>query len=174
MPGIQVDQALTDAMIEKAILECADSIFASDTLRMRQSLLQSHCENCRCVALNLVRQLGEYLGQVDRTVKAVYHYEPCRGRADSRDPHVGINLVVWVERKSAALTALIEALEAALKISQGKIGCAASSSRCFALDVKLVSDLEVQDERGLGLLVRNTAGTLQPCLGEDCAACPHF
>ena len=66
-------------MIDKAIIECADSIFAGDTLRMRQSLLQSHCENCRCVALSLVRQIGEYLGQVDRTVKAVYHYEPLEG-----------------------------------------------------------------------------------------------
>lgn len=161
MPGIQVDQALTDTMIEKAIIECADTIFAGDTLRMRQSLLQSHCEHCRCVVQSLVRQLGDYLGQVDRTVKAVYHYEPVEESGKelpgTNEPHVGINLVVWVERKSAALSALIGALETVLKNSQRQIGCAAASPRCFALDVKLVSDHEVQEERGLGLLVRNAS-----------------
>ena len=161
MLGIQVDQKLTDTMIEKAIIECADSIFAGDTLRMRQSLLQSHCEHCRCVAQSLVRQLGEYLGQVDQTVKAVFHYEPIEGSGKEppgiSEPHVGINLVVWVERKSAALSALIEALETVLQNSQRQIGCAAANPKCFALDVKLVSDHEVQDECGLGLLVRNTS-----------------
>ena len=161
MLGIQVDQKLTDTMIEKAIVECADSIFAGDTLRMRQSLLQSHCEHCRCVAQSLVRQLGEYLGQVDQTVKAVFHYEPVEGSGKEfpgiGEPHVGINLVVWVERKSAALSALIEALETALQNSQRQIGCAVASPKCFALDVKLASDHEVQEERGLGLLVRNAS-----------------
>ncbi|HSQ17521.1 MAG TPA: PEP/pyruvate-binding domain-containing protein, partial [Anaerolineales bacterium] len=161
MLGIQVDQKLTDTMIEKAIIECADSIFAGDTLRMRQSLLQSHCEHCRCVAQSLVRQLGEYLGQVDQTVKAVFHYEPIEGTGKEHpgisEPHVGINLVVWVERKSAALSALIDALETVLQNSQRQIGCAAANPKCFALDVKLVSDHEVQDECGLGLLVRNTS-----------------
>src|SRR4030042_6581876 len=112
MLGIQVDQELTDAMIEKAIIECADTIFAGDTLRLRQSLLQSHCEHCRCVAQSLVRQLGEYLGQVDQTVKAVFNYEPVEETGKElpgiSEPHVGINLIVWVERKSAALNALIE------------------------------------------------------------------
>ena len=152
MMGFQVDQKMTDTMIEKAIVECADSIFAGDTLRMRQSLLQSHCEHCRCVAQSLVRQLGEYLGQVDQTVKAVFHYEPVEIPGNeppgTSEPHVGINLIVWVERKSAALSALIEALEAALQNSQRQIGCAAATPKCFALDVRLASVLEVQDERG--------------------------
>jgi len=140
-------------------MECAGTIFAGDTLRMRQSLLQSHCEHCQLVAQNLARRLGEYLGQVDRMVKAVYHYEPMeeteKPPAENGDPYIGINLVVWVERKSAALSALIETLEVALKNSQVQITCAAASAKCFALDVRFVSDREVEEARGLGLLVRN-------------------
>jgi len=160
MLGIQVDQALTNMMIEKAIVECADKIFAGDTLRMRQSLLQAHCEHCRCLNDSLARQIGEYMGQVDQTVKAVFHYKPVDKSGNElpelREPHGGINLVVWVERKSAALSTLIDALEIALQTSQRKIGCASAGSTCFALDVKLVSDHEVQEERGLSLLVHNT------------------
>jgi hypothetical protein len=158
MLGIQVDRELTDAMVEKAIVECADVLFAGDTLRMRQSLLQSHCDHCYCVVKSLVHQLGEYLGQVDQNVKAVIHYEPAQSpEKGAAEPHAGINLIVWVDRKSAALNAIIEALETALQQSQQQIGCAAASPKCFALDVRLVSDQEVQAERGLGLLVLNSS-----------------
>src|SRR5512135_3774921 len=107
MLNTPIDQALTDKMFDQAIDECAYEIFAGDTLRMRQSLLQSHCENCHCVAVCLARLIGEYLGQVDRTVKAVYNYQPLEDTEKepigTSEPFVGINLVVWVERKSAAL-----------------------------------------------------------------------
>jgi hypothetical protein len=160
MIGMQIDQALTDRMVDQAIIECSEALFSGDTRRMRQSLLQGHCENCREVVKSLSRQIGEYLGRVDRTVKAVYQYEPVEtpGVAPSEfeEPYVGINLIVWVERKSAALSALLETMETVLKASQRKIGCADASSRCFALDVKVVLDQEVQERRGLGLL----AGTV--------------
>jgi hypothetical protein len=153
-----VDQSLTDKMFDQAIVECADRIFAGDTLRMRRSLLQSHCEKCRCVAECLARQIGEYLGRVDRTVKAVYTYQPLeetnKELIGNSEPFVGINLVVWVERKSAALNALLETLESALKASRSQIGCAVATPACFALDVMLTSDHDVQEGRGLGLLIR--------------------
>jgi Pyruvate phosphate dikinase, AMP/ATP-binding domain len=153
-----IDQALTDKMFDQAIAECADEIFAGDALRMRKSLLQSHCENCQCVAVCLARLIGEYLGQVDRTVKAVYNYQPLEGTGKepigTSEPFVGINLVVWVERKSAALSALLETLESAFKASRNQIGCAIATPACFALDVMLVSDHDVQEGQGLGLLIR--------------------
>jgi hypothetical protein len=153
-----IDQALTDKMFDQAIVECADEIFAGDALRMRRSLLQSHCENCKCVAVCLARLIGEYLGQVDRTVKAVYNYQPLewtdKEPLGTSEPFVGINLVVWVERKSAALSALLEALESAFKASRNQIGCAIATPACFALDVMLVSDHDVQEGQGLGLLIR--------------------
>jgi len=153
-----IDQALTDKMFDQAIVECADEIFAGDALRMRQSLLQSHCENCQCVAVCLARLIGEYLGQVDRTVKAVYNYQPLedtdKETFKTSEPFVGINLVVWVERKSAALSALLETLESALNASRNQIGCAIATPACFALDVMLVSDHDVHEGQGLGLLIR--------------------
>jgi Pyruvate phosphate dikinase, AMP/ATP-binding domain len=154
----RVDQSLTDKMFDQAIVECADKLFAGDTSRMRQSLLQSHCENCRCVAERLAGLIGEYLGRVDRTVKAVYAYQPTT--VNNKEPSggveslVGINLIVWVERKSAALSALLQTLEESLKVSQNRIGCAIATPACFAMEVMFVSDRDVQEGRGLGLLIR--------------------
>jgi hypothetical protein len=160
MIGIQIDQALTDKMLDLAITECAEELYSGDTRRLRQALLQGHCNDCRHVASSLARQISEYLGRVDRTVKSVYYYEPVEAPGSSLPenypPYVGINLVVWVERKSAALSALLETLETVLKASQRNVGCADASPRCFSLDVKLVSDQEVQEQRGLGLLVEKS------------------
>jgi Pyruvate phosphate dikinase, AMP/ATP-binding domain len=159
MIGMQIDQSLIDRMVDQAIVECAEELFAGDTHRVRQMMLQGHCEYCGIVSESLARQLGEYLGQMDRTVKAVYHYKPVETSeipsSGSQEPHVGINLVVWAERKSAALNALLETLETVLKANRHKISCADASPRCFSLDVKMVSDQEVQEQRGLGLLVES-------------------
>ncbi|OGO33844.1 MAG: hypothetical protein A2W35_00850 [Chloroflexi bacterium RBG_16_57_11] len=159
MIGMQIDQSLIDGMVDQAIIECADELLAGDTHRVRQMMLQGHCEYCGRVSESLARQLGEYLGRMDRTVKAVYHYEPVETPEITRsgsEPHVGINLVVWAERKSAALNALLETLETVLKASRHKISCADAPPRCFSLDVKMVSDQEVQEQRGLGLLVESS------------------
>jgi hypothetical protein len=106
---------------------------------------------------SLVRQIGEYLGQVDRNIKAIYHYQPVEPPEVTppgpAHPYNGINLVIWVERKSAALGALLETFETALKASLAQIGCADFNTGCFTLDVRLVSDHEVLERRGLGMLV---------------------
>jgi hypothetical protein len=165
MLNIQIDQALIDKMVEKALAECADLNFAGDTHRLRQAITQGHCEYCQQLNGCLARRVGEYLGRVDRTVKAIYLYEPVDASeeggfqlslpAPPEGKFVGVNLIVWVERKSAALSALLETLEAALSASHLITHCADATPSCYALDVKLVSDLEVQESRGLGLLVKH-------------------
>jgi hypothetical protein len=162
MVGIQIDNNFTDEMVERAIAECAEAHFAGNSQRLRQALLMGQCEHCKCVSDSLVRQVSEYLGRVDKTVKAVYQYEPAESPQDSQSEdraslkkHTGINLVVWVDRKSAALKALIGTLEAVLSTSQRKIGCMNAAPGCFVFDVEMVSDQDVQERRGLGLFVES-------------------
>ncbi len=154
---MQIDQALTDKMMDEAIVACALQYFNGDTRRMRQALVQGQCQYCHYLTNSLVRQVGEYLGQVDRNIKAIYHYQPVEPPEGTppapAPPFDGINLVIWVERKSAALGALLGTFETALKASLAQIGCADYAPGCFTLDVRLVSDHEVLERRGLGMLV---------------------
>ena len=118
MVGMQIDQALTDDMVERAIEICADEHFAGDIRQLNQALLQGQPEHCRCVRDHLAMQISEYLGQVDKTVKAVYQYEPTdaaqivqgANSAQSTEP-IGINLVAWGEQKIEDLNALVGKLE---------------------------------------------------------------
>jgi hypothetical protein len=156
MFSVQVDQDLTDKMVEQAISECAELAFAGDVRRARHALLQGQCEHCKTVTDSLVRQIGEFIGQVDRTVKAIYRYEPMGDANGHASPgHAGINLVAWVDRKSAALGALVDTLETALSASQIKIGCAKATSGCSTLDLQMVDDRDVREKRGFGLLVES-------------------
>jgi Pyruvate phosphate dikinase, AMP/ATP-binding domain len=126
-------------------------------------LIQEQCEHCDGVRDHLALQISEYLGQVDKTVKGVYQYQPTSASqivegeaATSPTGHIGINLIVWVERKSAAFLALIESLEAVLRVSRQQIPCVKATDECFSLDVKLVDDQDVENRLGYALFVHNT------------------
>src|SRR5574341_306960 len=73
---MQVDQIFTDKMVEQALAGCAEKHFAGDARKVRKALLHGECEHCKCISDGLTRQIGEYLGQVDGTIRAVYQYEP--------------------------------------------------------------------------------------------------
>ena len=163
MSTMQMDQALADQMVDKAIVYCAGRMFGGDKQLILHSLQQGRCDVCGLVCDDLVKQIGEYLGQMDRTVKAVYEFEPeyasIRSRTGIRPaigPNRGINLVAWVERKSAALSTLGSALETSLTEGRRKIGCKNATPACFTLGIQMVDDKDIQERRGYAVVVNST------------------
>ena len=125
--GIPIEQTLTDKMINQGLAECAGAHFAGDVRKVRKALLMGQCKHCKCLTDSLAQQISEYLGQEDSRVKAVYQYEatliPEVVEEDGSDVHTGIHLVAWVERKSAALSALAETLRVVIADSLRALGC---------------------------------------------------
>jgi len=171
MSSSQLDQALAGEMVREAVAFCAEKAFAGDSQQARQALQQGRCDVCGYVSSSLVRQVGEYLGQMDKTVKAVYQFEP---EPTSARPQVvpsnqdwgtkgikssgirtGINLVAWVDRKSAALNALGETVEAVLAESRRGLGCKNATPACYTLEVEMVDDKDVLERRGYGVVVNS-------------------
>ncbi len=151
---MQLDPALADQMVEQAVAECAESHFAGDERRARLALLRGQCEHCDCIRASLVRRIGEYLGQVGASVKAVYTFDAPNDRdEDAHAGHDGIHLVVWVDRKSQALRSLAATLETALAASQRKLGCPLATPECYRLDMEIIDDRDVAERRGFGLLI---------------------
>ncbi len=162
MPTMQVDQALADRMLDKAIQMCADLKFHGDPKQTVQALQLGRCDICAKVSECLVCQVGEYLGKIDQTVKAVYQYKPEYTSLQPRSENLtvggqpaGINLVAWVERKSAALNALAATLENALSDSRKRIHCKNAIPACYILDIQMIEDRDVQENRGYGMLVNS-------------------
>jgi hypothetical protein len=163
MPAVQLDQALAETMVNEAIQACAYKKFGGDIYQTTQALRLGRCDICSTLSDCLVRQIGDYLGHVDKTVKAVYKYEPEYATLNPYTPAVtkipghrgGINLVAWVERKSAALSALSSTLETVISESRRKIPCQNATPGCYILDLQMVEDREVEENRGQGLVINS-------------------
>lgn len=158
MTTMQWDRTWADRMVESGVAFCASKVFAGDTGRTRQALRQGQCDVCDYVRYSLAKQVGDYLGQMDQTVKAVYTFEAEPGEIDDatarrRAGASGISLIAWVDRKTAALSALVAALEAGLSDRRRAIGCAKATPACYFLDVHMVDDVDVRERRGYGALV---------------------
>jgi hypothetical protein len=156
-----MDQTLVDRMVEKAIVYCADKNFNGNVKAAKKAFSEGRCDACNYLTLNLVKQVSEYMGQMDKTVKAVYKFEPehSTNRVQKEDEPAstrksGINLIAWVERKSAALSALVATLESSLAESRRKVGCMSAEPMCYAISVGMVDDKDVFEERGYGAMVK--------------------
>ena len=159
---LQLKQPDADRMVSEAVQYAANKKFSGDASAVLNALQSGRCDICRLVSDSLVNQISQHLSAFDKKVKSIYRYEPEQismgasktGRFSS-NCRSGINLVAWVEQKSAALNALIVALEDLLTEARKKINCSNASQPCFVLDIHLVDDNDVEGSRGLGLLVHN-------------------
>jgi hypothetical protein len=159
----QIDSTFADVMLETAITACAEKFFTGNRQWALQALRQGRPDVCGELTDSLGKQIAAYLGDMDKNVKAIFCYQ-----ADDDHPHdnnfkpssVGwkgsINLVAWVDRKSAALAALVAALENALLESQKKhIWKSPSNPSRVLLEVKMVGDEDVDEQRGAGVFARS-------------------
>jgi hypothetical protein len=181
MATMQIDQALADQMVDHAIATCAEKKFSGNKRQAYEALQEGRCEICGLVTEDLARQVGEYLGKIDKTIRAVYRYEPEASAARSLKSEKpgsvrrgGINLVTWVERKSAAQSALGATLESTLYQSRQRIRCPKASPTCYTLDVQMVDSKDIQEHRGYGsvinsVYVRSTQVFIRPDVVEALA-----
>jgi hypothetical protein len=157
-----MNQALADEMVEKAVLFCADKKFTGDKEVAYEALHSGRCDACDFLSFSLVRQIAEYLGRVDKTVRAVYMFRPdnapislSAGRTRPRKRASGMNLVAWVDRKTPALRALGATLENVIAVSRRNLGCVNASNACYNLNIHLVDDREANEGSGYGTLVQS-------------------
>ena len=156
----QTDPVWVDQMIRKAIEVCAEAFFTGNTEWAVQALRQGREDVCEALSESLSVQIAEYLGVMDKTVKAIFRYEGDEENRHNPKPkestqgwRSGINLVAWVDRKSAALTALVATLESTLVESQRKlIWRSPESTSGISLDVAMVNDDDVANQRGVGVI----------------------
>jgi hypothetical protein len=156
---IAVDRTLMRDMVEEAIGFCARKARVRNREETLEAILNGDCSVCEYLRYGLAKQIGAYLGSMDHHVKTVYVYEPEYGTtgddASAVKLSLGINLLAWVDRKSAALNSVIESLVEALRDERSQLLCEKANGVCFALDVLVVDDEEVNNRKGYGALVNS-------------------
>jgi hypothetical protein len=103
--------------------------------------------------------VAEYLGSMDDGITAVYAHEPeyatgadTVGLGQPRS-QPGLNLIVRVSRKSAALSSVVASLGVALAEELKQLGCPNATVLCRELDVKLADEQDVQKRIGYGAAI---------------------
>lgn len=103
----------------------------------------------------LASHLAETLGALDDTVNGVYLFDASAANEDEvfGEParELALHLIVWVERKTKALTALIAGLDRALV--QAIASLQVMPARPHLLDAQIVDSAEVEQRIGYGALL---------------------
>ena len=119
------------------------------------------CATCDAVRYRLAEAVAEYLAAADPGVKAVYLYEPEYATgADSaviERPSLspGISMIVWSERRSAALSAMVASLNSRLAEEAEHLTCPKANALCWTLDAQIVDDQQVESNSGYGALINS-------------------
>jgi hypothetical protein len=157
----EITSDLADQMVKNAVKECAETIADGEIQTTLRGLREGRHDICLHFSHLLGIQIAEYLGKMDKTVNAIFEYkgDPQSIRVqDTQTEEIqpfGINLVIWVGRKSAALNALVSTLSTDLAAAQENLGFGNLGETQFPLDVRLVDTEEVAHQHGLAVIVSN-------------------
>jgi hypothetical protein len=159
MGTITIDATAMANMVENALAFSAEKAGFADGDDARKAIRGGECVVCGYAAYALSKEIGEYLGGLDTTVEGVYTYEPEYSAGavhlDGAGPAIdrGINLIVSVDRKNAALTSIVASLEDAVREAVKPLACSKVNGSCYALDVRVADAEEVTSRRGYGALL---------------------
>lgn len=159
MGTVTIDATAIGDMIERALVFSSQKTGLQDGERALEAIRSGDCCVCGYLRYGLCKELGEYLGGIDASVQAVYTYEPeyCTGVADVAGAELeamrGINLIISVDRRSAALFSIVASLEDGVREARGRLVCSEATGSCCVLDVKVADAEEVASRRGYGVLI---------------------
>jgi len=159
MGTVTINGAAIQDMAQRALAFSAQKTALSTVDEAKRSIAEGNCVVCGYLRYALSKEIGEYLGTIDTSVQGVYVYEPeyaagalhvdSTGLGRNR----GVNLIVSVDRKNAALNSIVGSLEDAVRDGVKPLLCAKANGSCYAVDVKVVDVDELASRRGYGALV---------------------
>jgi hypothetical protein len=176
MGTVTIDGIAIQDMVQSALAFSAQKTALPASAEVQQAVAGGDCVACGYLRYALSKEIGEYLGTIDTSVQAVYAYEPeyAAGalHVDSAQPVVdnGINLIVSVDRKNAALSSIVASLEDAIKEGVKSLLCSKANGSCYAFDVRVVDGDEVASRRGYGALISSIYATPVRLWARDDAA----
>ncbi len=145
--------AATNA-ITRALAFCARKMRIDDATFIPGLLRQSNTAAHSYFEYGLARELAEHIAALDDQVQAVYLYTP---DATPEDVIFGdmkptlVHLIVWAQRKTNALTSLLESLDRALAQAYAEI--IGVPQQGHLLDAQVVDDAEVHSGSGFGAML---------------------
>jgi hypothetical protein len=142
-------------ILDEAMEYCAEKMRLDGPEEVIEQLILGDRQVCSYCNYSVAKRVAEFLGTLDENVKAAYIYDY---DATPQDLYLGggghglpIHLLVWANRKTAALKGMVETWDRAL--AQGYAELIGGRPSAHVLDVQVVDDSEVQKRVGHGALL---------------------
>lgn len=141
--------------LDEGLSFCARKAGLKNGQTVIDRLRQGDSEICHYCRYGLAKKLAQSIGRLDDNVKSVYTVDydatpedRCYSNEGQTSP---IHLIVWAERKTDALDALVKALDRALVEAYADLIDAPRLAHL--LDVQVVDDTDVEARTGYGALL---------------------
>ncbi|MCL4552629.1 MAG: hypothetical protein M1305_03640 [Candidatus Marsarchaeota archaeon] len=146
-----IDDAL-GCCVSRGVCDCAETL--STLLRRGDGNAHSYFRRA------LAEKVAKYLSEMDGTIRAAYCYQ-CGAPAEELEAdEMGISseasLLLHVERRTAALSSMISALDQACVSYYRSLLSPIAANLRFLLDVQVVDDEDVHSGRGLATLLNSS------------------
>ncbi len=142
-------------VLTQALDFCAQKMRLGNRQAVANCLQENDSDACKYYHYSVAKQVAEYLGTLDKEIKAVYvaDYDAtpndlCFGEG-AQTPL--IHLIVWVERKTSAFDSLVQGVDRAL--AQGYADMVGLRQLAHLLDVQVVNDEDVRNRVGYGAML---------------------
>jgi len=143
-------------ILSHALAYCAVKMALDGSPSVVERLRQGDGTACTYCLYSIATQVAEKIGALDENVKAIYTLDydatpedECFGVAEHLGPPV--HLIVWTRRKTAALLALVEALDRSLVQAYAQL--LDRPGLAGLLDVQVIDDIKVGRRLGYGALL---------------------
>jgi len=142
-------------ILDEAIDYCAQKMRLDGTGSVVDRLKAGDGRACGYCNYSVAKRVAEFLGALDENVKAAYIYDydatPQDGCTGGGGRGLPIHVLVWADRKTAALKVMVETWDRAL--AQGYAEMVGGRPSAHVLDVQVVDNADVQKRMGYGALL---------------------
>jgi hypothetical protein len=150
------DVASTSKVILDGAMEyCAQKMSLNGRQSVMDGLRAGDGRMCGYCHYSVAKQVAQFIGALDENVKAAYMYDYeatpqdlCPDRGGQALP---IHLLIWADRKTAALKLMAETWDRALAQSYAEV--LGGQPSAHVLDVQVVDNGDVQKRMGYGALL---------------------
>ncbi|MBN1690914.1 MAG: hypothetical protein JW901_07825 [Dehalococcoidia bacterium] len=155
----RLDPASTvDSIVNKALKTSASKMGLRDAKAVIACLKENDPVACSYCHYNVAKELGAVLGSWDKNIRAVYAYgyddnTSAQECSENISLFSLVHMIIWAERKTKALKALIEAIDHALAQHQRQLF--ALKELEHVLDVQVIDDVDVKSRTGYASLLKS-------------------
>ncbi|MBN1375413.1 MAG: hypothetical protein JXA01_04590 [Dehalococcoidia bacterium] len=145
-------------VVNKAMRHSGEKIGLSSIKALIACIKKGDPIACSYYQYNVAKQLGEVMGLWDKNIKAVYAYgyddnTSAGACSENISPSSLVHMIIWAERKTNALKALIEAIDRAMV--QHHRNLLGVKELEHALDIQVIDDDDVKNHTGYAALLKS-------------------